>query len=71
MATTETREDYLHRLLAELVDAVVGAGYHDLHDYGYDEKEIEEVKELCRAYWSKRRALATTQEKGDQWPNQP
>lgn len=52
MTTPETREQQLERLLVELVDAVVGASYHDLHGYGYSPDEIKEIESICRPHWA-------------------
>lgn len=49
----ETREEYLERLLAELIDAVVGSSYHDLHGWSYSPEEIAELKEIHRNYWDR------------------
>lgn len=55
MTMTETREEKLHRLLAEVVDTVYGTDYHDIGDGDGMSKELtEEITMECRAYWNKK-----------------
>lgn len=61
MPNTETREEMLERLLAELVDSVVGINYHDLANHCTPE-EVEEIVPICKSYWTKVHGRKTANE---------
>lgn len=48
---SETREEYLERLLAELIDELVGSSYLSLRRYALDEDAIKAYGEIHQAYF--------------------
>lgn len=43
----------LEKLIAEIVDTMVGSSYHDLESYGLTPEQAEEAAQISKAYWAR------------------